>query len=192
MIEFLYSIDVSIFYFINDTLSAKFLDKFFTIITNVNHWYIAYAILLGIAFFKGGSLGKWSVLGVILLIITTDQVSHKVIKEIFQRIRPCNALPNVNSPLGLQGTFSFPSNHAVNNFAVAVFFYMIYPNLKWILFISAALVALSRVYIGLHYPSDVIGGALIGSAFGYLFALLTLKTNKYFLKNKKVNDVNSN
>lgn len=180
MIQFLYSVDVGVFYFINHNLSCGALNKFFTIITNVNNWYISYLILLGISFVKGGRKGKIAVLGVLLLILVTDQFSARVIKEIFHRIRPCNALADVITPLGCNGTFSFPSNHAVNNFAAAVFFYKLFPRLKWLLLITASLIALSRVYIGVHYPSDILGGAVIGSAFGYLFALGALKLNEFF------------
>lgn len=183
MTNFLYSIDLLIFYFFNHTLSCGVLDKFFSTITNVNNWFIAYLILLGISFFKGGKRGKIAVLGIILLIVLTDRLNATLVKEIFHRLRPCNTLPDVITPLGCNGTFSFPSNHAVNNFAAAVFFYKLFPKLKWILFITASLVAISRVYLGLHYPSDILGGAVIGSAFGYLFALGALRIDE-FLKTK--------
>jgi undecaprenyl-diphosphatase len=180
MTNFLYSIDLLIFYFLNHTLSCGVLDKFFSTITNVNNWFIAYLILLGISYFKGGRLGKIAVLGVILLIILTDRLNATLVKDIFHRIRPCNALHDAITPLGCNGTFSFPSNHAVNNFAAAVFFYKLFPKLKWLLLITASLVAISRVYLGLHYPSDILGGAIIGSAFGYLFAFGALKVDGLF------------
>ena len=182
--DFLYSIDLSIFYFFNHTLSSGFLDKFFSVITNVNSWYIAYVILLGISFSKGGTKGKLAVLGIILLIIVTDQTGYRLLKEYFARPRPCNALTDVLTPLGCTGSFSFPSNHALNNFAAAMFFYRLFPKLKWVLFITASLVAISRVYLGLHYPSDIFGGAVIGLAFGYLFATGILYLEKYFIDRK--------
>jgi undecaprenyl-diphosphatase len=174
MVDFLYSIDLSIFYFFNHTLSNGIFDKFFSIITSVNNWYIAYVVLLLISFVKGGTKGKLAVLGVILLIVVTDQTGYRILKEFFQRIRPCNALLDAITPLGCTGSFSFPSNHSVNNFAAAVFFYRLFPNLKYPLFITASLVAISRVYLGLHYPSDILGGAITGSAFGYFFASIVL------------------
>lgn len=186
MADFLYSIDVSLLYFFNHTLSASFLDKFFSTITNVNNWYIAYVILIGISWTKGGRIGKIAVIGVILLILAGDQLGHRIIKEIFMRIRPCNALTDVFTPLGCTGSYSFPSNHAINNFAAAMFFYRLFPKLKWILFITAFFVALSRVYLGLHYPSDIIGGALIGLLLGYIFAEIALKVNNWFEKRKKI------
>lgn len=184
MADILYSIDLSVLYFFNHTLSGGFLDRFFSTITNVNNWYIAYIILLWISYSKGGTKGKLAVGGIILLILVTDQFTHQVIKEIFIRIRPCNALNDIITPVGCTGSYSFPSNHAVNNFAAAVFFFRIYPNLKWILFITASLVAISRVYLGLHYPFDVLGGAVIGAFFGYIFASGVLWVDQYFFTNR--------
>ncbi len=186
MASFLYSIDLTILYFFNHTLSCHLLDRFFGIITNVNDWYITYLLLLGISFFKGGRKGKIAVLGVLLLILVTDQFGATYLKHWVHRIRPCNALADVITPLGCNGTFSFPSNHALNNFAAAVFFYRLFPKLKWLLFITASLIAISRVYMGLHYPSDILGGAVIGSAFGYLFSSAVLKIDDYLQKKNEV------
>lgn len=180
--DFLYSIDLSIFYFFNHTISTGFLNKFFSIITDVNKWYIAYVILVGIAFFKGGRKGKIAVIGLILLIIVTDQTGYRLLKESIERIRPCNALADAITPVGCAGGFSFPSNHALNNFAAAVFLLRLFPAYKWTFLVVATLVSLSRIYLGVHYPSDVIGGALIGAGFGYLFSIAAIKTDEYFQK----------
>ncbi len=188
MVDFLYQIDLSVFYFINDSISNKLLDRFFPFITEVDHWYIAYIILIGILFFKGGKLGKISALGAIILIAISDQLSSSVFKFWFARTRPCIELfPNVNILTGCTDSFSFPSSHAVNNFAVAAFFTKLYPNLKWVLFIVASLIAISRVYVGRHYPSDVVGGAIIGAAIGYVLSIGVLELNKFLdQRNKKV------
>jgi undecaprenyl-diphosphatase len=184
MVEFLYSIDLSIFYFINHTLSTGILDKFFSIITNVTNWYIAYIILLGISFFKGGTKGKVAAIGVIILILVSDQTGYHILKEITHRLRPCNALTDVFTPLGCTGSYSFPSNHALNNFAAATFYYRLYPGLKWVLFITASLISISRVYLGLHYPSDILGGAILGFFFGYVFSILAIRLNAELIKRK--------
>lgn len=184
MIDFLYSIDLSIFYFINHTISNPIFDKFFPFITYVKNWYIAYVILLGILFIKGGKIGKLASVGIILLIATSDQISSHLLKNLFDRLRPCNALADVNLLVNCSKSFSFPSSHAVNNFAVAFYFYKLYPKLKWVLFITAALIAFSRPYVGVHYPSDILIGAAVGMLIGYIFATLTLMINKKVYKSK--------
>ena len=181
-----YSIDLAIFYFLNHTISTGFLDKFFIIITDVKHWYIAYVILLGIIFIKGGKQGRLAVLGILVLIVVTDQLGYKLLKELFQRPRPCKILSDVFTPLGCNGSYSFPSNHALNNFAAAAFFSTLYKKYKTVLYMVASLIALSRVYLGLHYPSDIIAGAAIGMAFGYIFGIIVLKLNTIIDQRKKV------
>jgi undecaprenyl-diphosphatase len=189
MADFLYSIDLSVFYFFNHTLSAGFLDKFFSTITNVGNWYIAYAILLGISFLKGGTKGKIAAVLVIILILFSDQTGYHILKEMIQRLRPCNVLTDAITPLGCTGSYSFPSNHALNNFAAATFYCRLYPGLKWILFITATLISISRVYLGLHYPSDILGGAVIGIILGYIFSILAIFINDRITK--KTNHTNN-
>jgi undecaprenyl-diphosphatase len=172
MFDYLYRIDLTIFYLFNHTLSTPLLDKFFSLITAVNNWYIAYVILLLISFIKGGRIGKITTIGVLILITLTDQASSNILKDLVHRLRPCTVLPDVITPVGCTGSYSFPSNHAFNNFAAATFIYRFFPKLKWALFITAILIAVSRVYLGLHYPSDVLGGAILGSISGYFFASL--------------------
>lgn len=182
MIDFFYSIDLSLFYFINHTLSNPIFDKFFPFVTNVKHWFIAYIILWGILLFKGGRIGKIASIGIILLIATSDQISSNFLKHYFERIRPCNILEDVNLLISSTRSFSFPSSHAVNNFAVAFYIYKLFPKLKWIVFIVASLMAFSRPYVGVHYPSDIFVGAIIGIGIGYIYALITLKINEHFTK----------
>ncbi len=180
MMDFLYSIDLSVFYFFNHTLSFPLLDKFFVFITEAKNWMITYVVLWCILFFKGGKRGKIIAVFSLIVITVSDQLSSFVVKNLVGRIRPCNALPDVKILAGCTDSFSFPSSHAVNNFAIAVFVNKFYPKLKWILFIVATLVSVSRIYVGRHYPSDVIGGAVIGSAIGYMLSFITEKIILHF------------
>lgn len=178
MIEFFYQMDSTFFYFINHSIANPFFDKFFTIITDVKHWYIAYIILWLILFIKGGRKGKIAAAGAIFLIVFSDQVTANLIKDIFQRIRPCNVLEDVRLLIGCSKSYSMPSSHAVNNFAIATYFSVFYPRYKWILFTVSSLVAISRPYVGVHYPSDIIVGTLIGMIFGFIFVKLTVALNE--------------
>ena len=105
----------------------------------------------------------------------SDYISASVFKDIFHRIRPCNnpalnEIAHVIVPCG--GGYSFPSSHASNHFALAVFSAItLRPYVKWIwpaAITWAALVAYAQVYVGVHYPWDVICGALFGTAMGML------------------------
>ncbi|MEG8947781.1 phosphatase PAP2 family protein [Rosettibacter firmus] len=187
--EFFYQIDLAVFYFINHTLSNTLFDKFFVFITDVKNWFITYLILYLILIIKGGKRGRISSIILILLVITSDQLSSFYLKNLFARIRPCNVLNDVNLLVGCTNSFSFPSSHAVNNFAVALFFSKLFPKYKWILISVASLIALSRPYVGVHYPSDILGGAIIGIILGILFSYPVKFIEKYLEgKNKKGNN----
>lgn len=180
MADILYSIDLAVFYFLNHTISNSILDRLFPFLTEVKHWYLVYIVLWALCFFKGGRLGKIAALGSIVLITCSDQFSSAFLKNLFGRVRPCNIIEDAKVLVHCSGSGSFPSSHAVNNFAVAVYFYRLFPKYKWILLSVAAVMALTRPYVGVHYPSDIIAGAAIGSAIGYLFSYLALKTDNFF------------
>lgn len=180
MTDLLYSIDLYIFNFLNQTISNPLFDKFFPFITDPNHWFIAYIILWFIAILKGGRLGKISAIGIIILIVITDQLSSNVLKPFFERVRPCNVVESVNILVNCTGSYSMPSSHAVNNFATAVFFSRLFPKIKIVLFVVATLISLSRPIVGVHYFSDIFVGALFGALIGYLMSVVVLKIDKYF------------
>ena len=189
MLEFLYQIDLKLLYFINHTLSNPFFDKLFPFITEVKNWYIAYIILFLILIVKGGRIGRIAAVAMILLIVTTDQFNSFFLKSLVGRIRPCNIYSDLNVLVTCTESFSFPSSHAVNNFGAAIFFTKIFPKYKWTLFTVATLMAFSRPYVGIHYPSDVIGGALIGMIFGYIFAFIVIKIDNFISKRQtKITD----
>lgn len=194
MSDFLYSIDVAIFYFINGTLANPVTDKLMPFITDVKNWYITYVLLWFIVLYKGGKYRVGLAIGMILLILISDQISSTFLKHLFERPRPCKVLENVRLLVGCTDTYSFPSSHAVNNFAAAMFFSYFYKHLKWILFSVASLMALSRIFVGVHYPSDVLGGAMIGLALGFVLAVsYNFVLDKIYLmkEKRKVKEENS-
>ena len=138
-------------------------------------WLPAYIILLYLCI----RYYKWQTIFVLLfavaLIAMTDSISVHVFKDLFMRWRPTHepALEGmvhvVNGYKG--GDYGFVSSHACNYFGIAIFFSMIFrKNLRYFPFFSisiAALIAYSRVYLGVHYPGDVFCGALLGSLLGW-------------------------
>jgi len=102
--------------------------------------------------------------------------STNLFKEVFQRLRPCNDpdfFQNVRLVIDrCGGRFGFTSNHAANHFGMATFIFVtLRPVIKkwiWVAFLWAAIIGYSQVYVGIHYPFDVLGGATIGFMFGWL------------------------
>lgn len=172
MIDFLYSLDVQVFRFINSSLANPITDKIMPFITDVTHWYLVYILLWFIILFKGGKYRIGLAIGMILLVVITDQFSSNLLKNFIERSRPCKVLENVHLLVTCTDSYSFPSSHAVNNFAAATFFSRFYPHLKLILYSVATLMAISRIFVGVHYPSDVLGGIIIGLLLGYALAYI--------------------
>lgn len=167
MIDFLYSVDKSVFFFINQTLSNPILDWLMPFLTNLNqHWQtlVVVTILWLWLMIRGGRRGRTAGILLVLSIIVSDQLSSSVLKHFVGRIRPCHALQGVRLLVDCGSGLSFPSSHAVNNFAGATILSQYYRKYAWGWFSFASLVALSRPYIGVHYPSDILGGAMIGWA----------------------------
>ena len=98
----------------------------------------------------------------------TDATSHYILKEMIARVRPCHVLPDLINTVNCSNSFSFPSNHAGNTFAAATLISLCFRNTTLLAFACALLVCYSRVYLKVHYPTDVLAGALFGGVMGTL------------------------
>ena len=132
-----------------------------------NFYSLGVAVVLGILItYK--SYGLVFLIAVAATIGLTDATSHYILKETIARPRPCNALPDLINTMRCSNSYSFPSNHAGNMFAAATLMSLCFRNTTLLAFSYALLVCYSRVYLKVHYPFDVLGGALFGSLMGYL------------------------
>ena len=176
MLEQLLDWDVSLFLYLNG-LGTSFFDPFWMLMTHKATNFVVYLVLLFWFYrFKGSKQTLFLLLSVGALILVTDQVTN-LFKYGFERLRPChdpevqNVMRLVKSSCG--GLYSYFSGHASNSFALATYFSILFstrfPKLKILLFLIAACIAYSRVYIGVHFPLDIVSGALFGTLWALCF-----------------------
>jgi undecaprenyl-diphosphatase len=156
------------FHLINGSLRNRLFDLLMPFVSNKWNFALPAVLLLGYVLLFRPKRDRIIAVSAIALILLTDETSQ-LLKDLFQRIRPCGVL-NADACLRVR-SFSFPSNHAANMFALATFLSYNYLRSGLICFLAAALVGYSRIYVGSHYPFDVLGGALWGVLVGFLSAV---------------------
>lgn len=114
------------------------------------------------------------------VIVVNDFLGAQV-KHLVARPRPCRVLDHIHELAGCGGTFSFPSNHAMNTAAAAAFAQMLYPASGWVTWPLVALIGFSRVYVGAHYVTDVLGAWILGAGGGFLAGWLLLRWSTFSL-----------
>ena len=173
MIESLINFDKAIFYFFNNIISNPLFDIIMPIITNQRIWAIPILSIIIYLTTKGKRRGQITVIILIAACGLADYSSASILKPFFERLRPSHEmLDGIRNLMGKGGKYGFVSSHAANIFAAAVVFSYFYPKNKYIYFFIATLVSYSRVYVGVHYPGDVIFGGLLG--YGLAWIVLSL------------------
>ncbi len=181
--ESLINLDTDILLFFN-SLNAPLWDQFFWIITSKLVWIPLYATILYAIIKEHGVRAIWTILAIALVITLCDQIASSFFKPFFERLRPSRD-PDLEGLLHLVngykgGKFGFISSHAANSFGLAMFSTLLFKNRGYGLFIFAWAVvnSYSRIYLGVHYPGDILVGALVGILAGWLV---------YWLYNRFIN-----
>lgn len=168
--------DRALFSMINGEWTCSLFDQIMPWIRTSNNWFPLYIVLLAFIIYKWKkNAWKWALLAAVNVTLT-DQISSSIFKPFFQRLRPCvdPALMHKSRLLleHCSGGFSFTSSHAANHFGIAIFIIMtlqpLFKNYRFLFLFWAAMIAYAQVYVGVHYPLDIIGGSCIGTLVGYL------------------------
>ena len=172
-------LDTKLLFFINQNLANPVFDIIMPFVTNLNNWRIPILLVWILLMIKGGKKGRVVGFLLILVLIISDQFSSALIKPLVGRYRPCHLYDNLRLLVNCGGKYAFPSSHASNIAAFALLFSYFYRRWTPLFIIVAILVGFSRIYVGVHFPVDV----LAGYAVGIFSALLIVKL--YFLWARK-------
>jgi len=166
---------------------SPFFDQVMWFVSGRPEWIPLYLALLGWVIWRYRKRSVWIILTLVVMIVLSDQLAN-LLKNGVQRLRPCRD-PEIGSLVHIVrnqcgGAFGFVSGHAANSFALAVFISLLFRKawltvsmLSW-----AALVSYSRIYLGVHYPGDVLAGALLGT----VIALMLFTALRFSLRSDRL------
>ena len=174
------SLDEQLFTFINSSMSHPFLDHLLVPIRDKLFWIPFYIFTISFVVINYTGKKLWFFFYLVIVITLADQLSSNVIKKHVERPRPCNEqhlIGQVVERVHCGRGYSFTSSHATNHFAVATYLFFCLGSylliFRWPLFLWAFMISLAQVYVGVHYPLDILCGALLGIIIG--FSVFTLK-----------------
>ena len=181
--DWLNSIDIFLFHIINNS-GFNEMDSTLLFISNKLSWIPLYILLLYMLYKKYAEYFIWILISLGLLIFLADFGSVHLFKNIFERLRPCHQLDtieNIRLVKDCGGLYSFISSHAANSFAIAFFIGLLFKKLKGFVFLFswAVIIGFSRIYLGVHFPFDIVGGMFWGLLVSILvYQLLKIKLNE--------------
>jgi len=184
MLDTLVALDTAIFRFINITLANPVTDAVMPFVTNGEHWVIAVILMAFVLLYTERGKGVWIALGVAIVFAACDQTSAHLMKPMIERIRPCHVVEGAHVLIGCSGAYSFPSAHAANSMGMAVYLTYVYPQWRWIWFSLSGLMSISRVFVGVHYPFDLVGGWIVGA----VLALAAIGFMEFYKQRRLVGD----
>ena len=169
MIVKIVEIDKQAMVFFNKTIANPIFDFIMPIITDQNFLVFSGLILIGYLAYYGEKRGRIAILVLLIAASFSDAICFQLIKPWVARIRPSHEFYEyINLLVSKGGKYSFPSNHAANSFVFATVLSYFYDKNRTLLYTIASTIAFSRVYVGVHYPLDIIFGSIIGYIISWI------------------------
>ena len=173
MLDYLIQLDVQLLEWVHAHMHSSWSDAIVPYLRNRFVWIPLYVFIIAFMLFNFRTKGAIWVLALLFVVGLVDQTSSKFIKYSVKRLRPCHTeqvQENLDMLVPCGGLYSFTSSHAANHFGMSFFIFFtlgrVFKKIKWPVLIWAALVSFAQVYVGVHYPLDILGGALVGFVIG--------------------------
>ena len=185
MIDFITNIDFCILYWIQDNLRNSVMDFLMPLFSNMQEGGLVWiAIAIVLIFFKRT---RYCGFAILLAMGIDTLITEYGIKNIVCRVRPCNLVNDVDILVEKPNSYSFPSNHSASAFAAATAVLLTVKKKAWSIpaFIFSGIIAFSRLYVFVHFPSDVLVGIVVGCAISALVCYLMKKTGFRALLERK-------